>query len=169
MAEAFALADSRLLGEPLATVTKIRASEQAMLTNNKRAQALIDPFLAQYRQKISNKPQIVASSIFPLLYWRPYPDRRQDAAFQRLAAFLAQEQNSTTGIYALCKGYSLAGESHKAFEQIPVYQSERIRQAEFNYILLSLAHLKTRQPGDGWHEYDEAELTAPADYDGPVY
>lgn len=32
----------------------------------------------------------------------------------------------------------------------------------------SLAHLKTSRPGDGWREDDEAALTQPADYDGPV-
>jgi hypothetical protein len=30
------------------------------------------------------------------------------------------------------------------------------------------AHLKTTTPGDGWREYDEIELTTPADYNGSV-
>ncbi|TDN38639.1 ATP-binding protein [Hymenobacter sp. UV11] len=167
--EAFTLANT--LGEPMATITKIRISEQAILTNNQGNQALLDGFLGHYKQQISAKPLSAAASIISVLYWRPYADKGRNLDFYRFASFLIKEGNSRlndNGQLAMCKGRSFADHGYEAVRDIPSYTSERFRQPYFNAVLLGLAHLKTTTPGDGWREYDEVQLVYPKDYDGPV-
>ncbi|GAA4037396.1 hypothetical protein GCM10022409_22960 [Hymenobacter glaciei] len=193
MKQAFALADT--LGEPMTTITKIRAGEQAMLTNNRsdEAQMALLTFLQQYLfdkagtidarfiGRHVGKPQPVAGSIIPLFYWQPFtvdllhwfvPDAGRILNNQLSAG----EVTTDAGLYAICKGHSLADEGSKALEQIPAYEPAHFRQIDYNYILLGIAHLNDRRNSpslrahdrNGWREYDEAELTLPADYDGPV-
>ncbi|MDO7854079.1 nSTAND1 domain-containing NTPase [Hymenobacter convexus] len=167
--EAFALANA--LGEPMATISKIRISEQAILTNNQEHQALLDGFLEQYQRQISPKPLSAAASIISVLYWRPYADKRKNEDFYQFARFLIKEGNSTVnskGQLAMCKGRSFANHGYEAVRDIPAYESERFRQPYFNAVLLGLAHLKTAAKGDGWREYDEVQLVYPKDYDGPI-
>jgi hypothetical protein len=167
--EAFTLANA--LGEPMATISKIRISEQAILTNNQKHQVLLDGFLEQYQQQISRKPLGAAASIISVLYWRPYADKQKNDNFYQFARFLIKESNSKVnkdGQLAMCKGRSFADHGYEAVRDIPAYESERFRQPYFNAILLGLAHLKTTAKGDGWREYDEVQLEYPKDYDGPV-
>ncbi|MGY3089017.1 energy-coupling factor transporter ATP-binding protein EcfA2 [Hymenobacter sp. UYAg731] len=167
--EAFKLANA--LGEPMATISKIRIAEQAMLTNNQAHQAMLDGFLGHYRQQSLRYPENAAGSIISVLYWRPYADDRHNATFYQLAGFLIKEGNSFVqghGQLAMCKGRSLANHDFDAVRDIPAYESERLRQPYFNAVLLGLAHLKTTSAGDGWHEYDDWQLASPRDYDGPT-
>ena len=168
--EAFAVADA--LGGAMATITKIRASEQAMLTDNQQHQALLDGFLGRYQRQLRQKPLSAASSAIALLEWRPYSDTRHAPAFDSLASFLTKESNSVVrkiGLRAICKGRSLAGQAYQARQAIPTYEPERQRQSYFNNILISLAHRHTTAPSDGWYEYDEQNLRYPVDYDGPAH
>ncbi|RZJ88084.1 MAG: hypothetical protein EOO60_11500 [Hymenobacter sp.] len=153
VAEAFALAD--LLRTPLATTTKIRLGERLMLTNNTSHQARLDGFLAQYCQQMNARPLLAAGSSIAVLCWRPYTDRSQDTAFYKVAGLLIRESNDfvrATGVRSMCEGYTLADKSHQAVQEIPNYQSERLRQPYFNTILAALAHQHTTS--EGWYEYD---------------
>ena len=178
IADAFTLANS--LGEPLTTITKIRACEQAMLSNNQQAEGLIDDFLRLYHQNTlapyagikGLKPRLVSSNLLSVFYWRPYATDRHRQEYlemaRQLVNFNNDERNAANELYAKCIGYSLADECYVAKSQIPAYQSIGLEQIDYNYILLGWAHLKTTTPGDGWREYDEIELTTPADYTGSV-
>jgi hypothetical protein len=167
--EAFSLADA--LGEPMTTITKIRVSEQAMLTNNRKYQPLLDVFLARYQQQIDSRPLSAAGSIIAVLFWRPYANDSKEDALRKTAGLLIREGSAFAqqyGLAAMCKGRSLADESYLAFRDIPAYESERLRQQHFNAILLSLAHLKATPLNSGWHEYDETNLIYVTDYGSPL-
>ena len=190
VAEAFSLADS--LAEPMRTIIKIRAAEQAMLTNNQRpatTELLHNFFLLYYlaHTRVMELPlfgaipvdrqQAVAGSVIPLYYWHSpnfdwmywlYLRDARRAATNLSGEINTPEVNVANSLYAACKGYSLAGRPGEALEQIPPYESARFRQIDYNYILLGIAHRTTHHPADGWREYDEAELTLPSDYDGPA-
>jgi hypothetical protein len=185
--QAYGLAGA--LAEPMRTITQIRASEQLMLTDNRSAQATysLDNLLFKYyflnTPKLSwlafeddevRKSQPVAASIIPLFYWFHgdfnffYRLFLRNAPSNLSESIDTNELSPATGLYAALKGYSLAGEAGAALQQIPPYEAARARQIDYNYLLLGIAHRKTSRPGDGWREYDEARLTLPADYDGPI-
>jgi hypothetical protein len=187
VAEAFDIANA--LGEPLQTATKIRASEQAMLTNNQRAAAYdsVVTFVNKYFSSTADEHSLqpargrssVAENISPLFYWF-WGRLRSGIAFwysQDLFSSLtgiseiinnASETNSLT-LMAECRGAGLTHISGIAKQQIPDYESARSRQIYYNTILVGTAHLNENKLDNGWREYDEAELTQPADYDAPVY
>jgi hypothetical protein len=179
VAAAFTLADA--LGEPMTTITKIRASEQAMLTNNQSAQAFVDKFLHDYAiatvgayvgEKQKERPRLVSGNLLSVFYWRPYAvDTQADVLVpfaRRLVNLNTDERNAANDLYAKCIGYSLADKCYLAKSQMPEFQAVGLEDLDYNYILMGWAHLKTTTPGDGWREYDEVELTTPADYNGSV-
>ncbi len=158
VADAFTLAEC--LSTPLATTTKLRIGEQLMLTNNLGHQARLDGFLAQYCRQVQPRPLLAAGSSIAVLCWRPYADRSQDTTFYNVAGLLIREGKDfvrATGVRSMCEGYTLADKSDRARQEIPAYQSERLRQSYFNTILTGLAHLRATA-NDGWYEYDKRLL-----------
>jgi hypothetical protein len=178
-----------VLAGPMRTITKIRVGEQLMLTNNRSEQAIdslnssLSKYYAYNTSKVSwsflsdtevRKRRPIAASIIPLYYWFQDDFNFFVQLFLRHAgdnlseAIDTNELSPATGLYAALKGYSLAGKAGDALHQIPAYESAHALQIDYNYILLGIAHRQTSRPNDGWREYDEAALTQPADYDGPL-
>ena len=181
VAEAFALSDSvRYMYELYYNLvsTKIRASEQAMLTNNQRAMPLLNGFLSQYLAynqagvisiNKDNAPA-VAASILPMCFWRPQVTDQADT-ISLIAPSLTYQLNNellVSGLYAPFKAYGLSDklcQANREMADSPFILGFTLLK-DINYILLGYAHLKTTTPDDGWLEYDEGELTSPADYHG---
>ena len=174
--EAYDVANT--LEESMQTATKIRASEQAMLTNNARqatTSALIafgTEYSAKNKQPAHNGATVPAS-VFPVMYWY-FGDSGvifwyvQNLFFSALSFSDLNNAGTTNSLMAECKGYGLTNNSGIAQEQISDNESYRNKQLYYNVLLVGFAHLKASRPNDGWREYDEAELTQPADYDGPL-
>ncbi|MGY3090505.1 energy-coupling factor transporter ATP-binding protein EcfA2 [Hymenobacter sp. UYAg731] len=170
------------LARPMATITKIRVAEQAMLTDNLNHQQLLDDFLEQYRRQVSRQPSGAGTSVIGVLCWRPYNNEKGsfnydvsynpgdvDFVLPDLASFLIREGNSTVhlrGQLAMCKGRSFGYTPYYARLDIPAYESQRVRQPYFNAVLLGVAHTEATTPGSGWREFDEVQLVYPKDYDG---
>ena len=176
LTEAYDIANT--LDESMQTATKIRASEQAMLTNNTKqatSNALV-AFGAEYTSKNkqpAHNGAMVPASLFPVVYWYLGDSGivlwyLQNLFFAELSFNDLNNASTTNSLLAECKGYGLTNNSGIAKEQISDNESARARQLYYNALLTGFAHLKTSQPNDGWREYDEAELTQPADYDGPL-
>jgi hypothetical protein len=190
VAEAFALANttpSMLISNkgsasywaPIYTaITKIRVSEQIMLTDNKGAQPLLNDFLLGYLNDNqaglvtidTKKPPTVAANILTVCYWRPTATAPHDT-IPLLAQSLTYQLNNQqliTGLFAPFKAYGLADKLNKANQEMAdsPFRSGFTLFKDINCILQGYAHLKTTRPGDGWREYDEAALTMPADYVG---
>ena len=167
--DAFRLAAA--LPTPLPTITKIRAGEQLMLTNNQRAQAPLDSFLVAYQRTARQQPAEVAGSSIRLFYWSS-SQHRHGQSFEQTADFLIREGSPAireTGFFSIAIGRSLADNSYQALLDAPAYAPEEQRQRYFNSILAGLAHLKTTRPGDGWYAYDDLVLVyMVSDYDGPT-
>ena len=180
VAEGFALANSLkqfgYLGEWSVMPTTIRVGEQAMLTNNRQVQTqrLINKFLWEYllEKKAGhvmekNDGSDVAASIFNLCFWRPSSDKPDSVSL--IAPSLIYQLNGeglNTGLNAPFKAGGLADQVYLARQRLEnsPFTLGNSRLRHISYILLGYAHLKARQTAQGWREYDEAELTRPADY-----
>jgi hypothetical protein len=182
LAEAFDIAHA--LGEPLEMATKLRASEQAMLVDDRRAKTgnLIADLSQEYVSGSDGKgPARNALSVPSLLITLPSWGSGDAGIvwwyFQNLLFSLmglddindSNNADTTDRLMADCRGYGLTKIPGSAKEQIPDYTSTRSRQIYYNTILVGIAHLNDHRPNNGWREYDEAELTRPADYDGTSY
>ncbi|UOG77329.1 hypothetical protein MTX78_23160 (plasmid) [Hymenobacter tibetensis] len=167
--EAFMLATA--LPAPLPTITKIRAGEQVMFTNNQREQARLDKFLTAYQRLVQQKPAAAAGSSISLFYWRPHKRRKEDS-LEQTAVFLTRETippDEASNLHYMAIGRSLADNSYQAVQDAPVYTQQNEQQLYFDLILTGLAHLHTTRPDDGWHTYDDfVLLNLTNDYDGPV-
>jgi hypothetical protein len=186
VAEAYALAEAIdfaptpavYCNYSLASATKVRISEQIMLTNNIGAKPLLDAFLKQYLKenqaghinldKMQPTPN-VAASILPVCFWRPTDTGQPDSisSISPSMTYTLDNEQLMTGLYAPFKGYGLAGKLNRAryeMENSPFRLEPSIRM--LNYILLGYAHAVTYKLNDGWREYDETELTLPSNYSG---
>jgi hypothetical protein len=187
---AFALVDSVYANTPpgfdvaSTTPVKIRISEQAMLTNNQRERPVLDRFLLKYLKSVhagvapggnafdvADNVLNVSASILPVCFWRPFAPASQLDTIAIIAPSLTYRLNDeplNIGLSAPFKAYGLADKVYEANAEVSKspFQLGFIRHMNINYLLLGYAHLKTSAPADGWHEYDEAELTLPADYNG---
>jgi hypothetical protein len=167
--DAWALAHALPAAWP--TISAIRVGEQAMLLGDQRQQASLDSFLLVYQRQLERSPLEAANSVIALLYWRLGQTDQLHSGFRQTVTTIIREGRSSTqedGPNNMCKGHSLADDSYQAMRDVPVYQSESLRQFYFNTILTGLAHLNTPSPRAGWQEYDDTVLLQPADYDGPA-
>ncbi|MFD2718133.1 hypothetical protein ACFST9_05365 [Hymenobacter monticola] len=173
--EAFDIAHA--LGEPLEMATKLRAGEQAMLINDRRSKAfdrltaLEQEYNAASSKQASRSDFSTPAIVITLSYWTMGDVGAVGWYFENL--FLSvlgyneilSATNTSDWLMAVCRGYGLTNIPGSAKEQIPDYTSARSRQIYYNTILVGIAHLNDHRPNNGWREYDEAELTRPAEYD----